>query len=192
MLPKINFELAGAHFTAVQVMIVVVSGLTMGGLVLLVYRTRLGSAMRATAQNPQVASLMGVNINRMISAAFVIGSALGALAGVMVSAYYGIAHYHMGFMLGLKAFTAAVLGGIGNLAGAMVGGFLLGMIEALGAGLYRRPDRRFPRQPLPGHLRLLRADCCADVPALRPVGRKDGGARMSEVARSAVGDRHRC
>ena len=106
----------------------------MGGLLLLVYRTKLGMAMRATAQNPAVASLMGVNINRVIAAAFIIGSALGALAGVMVGGYYEIAHYQMGFMLGLKAFTAAVLGGIGNLAGAMLGGILLGIIEALGAG----------------------------------------------------------
>ncbi|MGE5471876.1 MAG: branched-chain amino acid ABC transporter permease [Bacteroidota bacterium] len=134
LLPAVDFELAGTNFTAVQVIIVVVSALTMGGLLLLVYRTKLGMAMRATAQNPQVASLMGVNINRVISAAFVIGSALGALAGTMVGAYYEIAHYQMGFMLGLKAFTAAVLGGIGNLAGAMLGGVLLGIIEALGAG----------------------------------------------------------
>ena len=77
---------------------------------------------------------MGVNINTVISLTFVIGSALAAVAGLMVSAYYGIAHYFMGFMLGLKAFTAAVLGGIGNLAGAMLGGVLLGMIESLGAG----------------------------------------------------------
>ncbi|MGB9494874.1 MAG: branched-chain amino acid ABC transporter permease [Azonexus sp.] len=134
LLPKLNFEVAGAHFTVVQVVIVVVSALIMGGLVLLVYRTKLGMAMRATAQNPQVASLMGVNSNRVISAAFVIGSALAALAGVLVGSYYEIAHYQMGFMLGLKAFTAAVLGGIGNLAGAMAGGILLGIIEALGAG----------------------------------------------------------
>jgi branched-chain amino acid transport system permease protein len=119
---------------AVQVMIVLVSAITMGGLLFLVYRTKLGMAMRATAQNPAVASLMGVNINRVIAAAFVIGSALGALAGIMVGTYYEIAHYQMGFMLGLKAFTAAVLGGIGNLAGAMAGGILLGLIEALGAG----------------------------------------------------------
>ena len=134
LLPKINFELAGANFTAVQVMIVFVSAITMGSLILIVYRTKLGMAMRATAQNPAVASLMGVNINRVIAAAFVIGSALAAVAGVMVGSYYEIAHYQMGFMLGLKAFTAAVLGGIGNLAGAMVGGVLLGLIEALGAG----------------------------------------------------------
>ena len=134
LLPKMDFEMAGANFTAVQLIIVLVSSLTMGGLLLLVYRTKLGMAMRATSQNPAVASLMGVNINRVIAAAFVIGSALGALAGVMVGTYYEIAHYQMGFMLGLKAFTAAVLGGIGNLAGAMLGGVLLGIIEALGAG----------------------------------------------------------
>ena len=134
LLPKVNFELAGAHFTFIQVVIVLLSGATMAALLGLIYRTKLGMAMRATAQNPAVASLMGVNINRVIAAAFVIGSALGALAGVMVGTYYEIAHYQMGFMLGLKAFTAAVLGGIGNLAGAMLGGVLLGIIEALGAG----------------------------------------------------------
>ncbi|MBK7416562.1 MAG: branched-chain amino acid ABC transporter permease [Dechloromonas sp.] len=134
LLPKVDFEFAGANFTAVQVIIVAVSALTMGGLLFLVYRTKLGMAMRATSQNPAVASLMGVNINRVIAAAFIIGSALGVLAGIMVGTYYEIAHYQMGFMLGLKAFTAAVLGGIGNLAGAMLGGILLGLIEALGAG----------------------------------------------------------
>ena len=134
LLPKMDFEFAGANFTLIQIIIVLVSAATMGGLLLLVYRTKLGMAMRATAQNPAVASLMGVNINRVIAAAFVIGSALGAVAGVMVGTYYEIAHYQMGFMLGLKAFTAAVLGGIGNLAGAMLGGILLGIIEALGAG----------------------------------------------------------
>ena len=134
LLPKVDFEFAGANFTAVQVIIVAVSALTMGGLLFLVYRTKLGMAMRATSQNPAVASLMGVNINRVIAAAFIIGSALGALAGIMVGPYYETAHYQMGFMLGLKAFTAAVLGGIGNLAGAMLGGILLGLIEALGAG----------------------------------------------------------
>ena len=134
LVEKTQFEIAGASFTSVQVMIVLVAALSMGGLLFLVYRTRLGMAMRATAQNPAVAGLMGVNANRVISSAFVIGSALGAIAGVMVGTYYEIAHYQMGFMLGLKAFTAAVLGGIGNLAGAMAGGVLLGLIEALGAG----------------------------------------------------------
>ena len=106
----------------------------MFALVLLVHKTRLGRAMRATAQAPQIAGLMGVNVNTIVSLTFVIGSALAAVAGVMVSAYYGLAHYYMGFLLGLKAFSAAVLGGIGNLAGAMLGGLLLGVIESLGAG----------------------------------------------------------
>ncbi len=77
---------------------------------------------------------MGVDANRVIAATFIIGAALGAVAGVMYGTYYGIAHYTMGFTLGLKAFSAAVLGGIGNLAGAMLGGILLGLVEALGAG----------------------------------------------------------
>lgn len=134
IIEKVSYEVAGAHFSNVQVLIVVLAGLSMAGLLLLIYRTRLGMAMRATSQNLAVARLMGVDVDRVIAAAFVIGSAMGALAGFMVGAYYEIAHYQMGFMLGLKAFTAAVLGGIGNLAGAMLGGLLLGIIEALGAG----------------------------------------------------------
>jgi len=106
----------------------------MAALLLLVHRTRLGRAMRATAQSPELAGLMGINPNTVISFTFIIGAGLGAVAGVMVSAYYGLAHYYMGFLLGLKAFTAAVLGGIGNIAGAMLGGLLLGIIESLGAG----------------------------------------------------------
>ena len=111
-----------------------ISVVMMTGLTLVVYRTRLGVAMRATSENPQIAGLMGVDVNRVISLTFVIGAALGAVAGVMVGTYYGIAHYTMGALLGLKAFSAAVLGGIGNLAGAMLGGILLGVVEALGAG----------------------------------------------------------
>jgi branched-chain amino acid transport system permease protein len=90
--------------------------------------------MRATAENQKVAGLMGVNPNFVISATFMIGGTMAALAGVMMATNYGNAHFYMGFIPGLKAFTAAVLGGIGNLAGAMVGGMLLGLIEALGAG----------------------------------------------------------
>jgi len=124
----------GATITNIQIAIIGGSLAMMGGLLALVYRTKLGIAMRATAQNQQVAGLMGIDINRVIALTFVIGAGLGAVAGVMVGSYYGIAHYQMGFLLGLKAFSAAVLGGIGNLGGAMVGGLLLGVIEALGAG----------------------------------------------------------
>jgi branched-chain amino acid transport system permease protein len=128
------YNIFGASMTDLQMIIVAMAALLMAALVFVVQRTRLGMAMRATAQNPQVAGLMGIDINVVISAAFVIGAALAAVAGLMVMSYYGIAHYYMGFLLGLKAFTAAVLGGIGNLAGAMLGGILLGIIEALGAG----------------------------------------------------------
>jgi branched-chain amino acid transport system permease protein len=124
----------GATITNVQIVIIVTSIVMMAGLLGLVYRTKLGIAMRATSQNQAVAGLMGININTVISLTFVIGAALGAVAGVMVGTYYGIAQYQMGFILGLKAFSAAVLGGIGNLGGAMLGGVLLGVIEALGAG----------------------------------------------------------
>jgi branched-chain amino acid transport system permease protein len=106
----------------------------MAALAFMVYRTKLGAAMRATAQSAQVAGLMGIDSNKIIAATFVIGAAMAAVAGVMVASYYGIAHYTMGAPLGLKAFCAAVLGGIGNLPGAMLGGILLGVVEALGAG----------------------------------------------------------
>jgi branched-chain amino acid transport system permease protein len=129
-----TYEFGGAVVTDLQVLIVGLAATLMGGLLWMVHRTRLGLAMRATSQNLAVAGLMGVDANRIIVAAFVIGAALAAVAGLMVSSYYGIAHYYMGFMLGLKAFTAAVLGGIGHLGGAMLGGLLLGLIEALGAG----------------------------------------------------------
>ncbi|MEW5893066.1 MAG: branched-chain amino acid ABC transporter permease [Pseudomonadota bacterium] len=134
LLPKGQYEVLGAHVSNLQIFIVVLSILVMLGLWFMVQKTRLGRAMRATAQSRAVAQLMGVNVNSVIAATFVIGSALAAVAGVMVSAYYGLAHYYMGFLLGLKAFSAAVLGGIGNIAGAMLGGLLLGVIEALGAG----------------------------------------------------------
>jgi branched-chain amino acid transport system permease protein len=134
LLPATSHTLAGATVSDLQIFIVLLAAAIMAGLLALVHRTRLGRAMRATSQNPEMAGLMGVNINTVISITFVIGSALAAVAGIMVAAYYGIAHYFMGFMLGLKAFTAAVLGGIGNLAGAMLGGLLLGVIESLGAG----------------------------------------------------------
>jgi len=129
-----NFDIGGATITSVQIAIMLISTLLMAGLALLIYRTRLGTAMRATAQNLQVAGLMGIDANRIIALTFIIGAGLAAVAGVMVGTYYGIAHYTMGGNLGLKAFAAAVLGGIGNVPGAMLGGILLGLVEALGAG----------------------------------------------------------
>jgi branched-chain amino acid transport system permease protein len=134
ILPATRYQFLGASISLLQIAIVALALAIMAGLWLLVEKTRLGRAMRATAQSREVAELMGVNVDRVISATFVVGAAIAAIAGVMVSAYYGLAHYYMGFMLGLKAFSAAVLGGIGNIAGAMLGGLLLGVIEALGAG----------------------------------------------------------
>ncbi len=134
IIPLTTYGFAGATITSVQLTIVGLCFAMMAGLAALVYRTRLGTAMRATAQNPQVARLMGVDVNRVIAATFIIGAGLGAVAGVMIGTYYGVAQYTMGSVLGLKAFAAAVLGGIGNIPGAMVGGLLLGVVEALGAG----------------------------------------------------------
>jgi branched-chain amino acid transport system permease protein len=134
LLPSEPFHVGGAVINTVQILILVITAATLAGLMYLVNYTKLGRAMRATAENPRVAGLMGVRPDMVISATFVIGAALAALAGVMYVANYGSASHTMGFLPGLKAFTAAVFGGIGNLAGAMVGGVLLGLIEALGAG----------------------------------------------------------
>ncbi|GAB3356431.1 MULTISPECIES: branched-chain amino acid ABC transporter permease [Giesbergeria] len=126
--------LDGVFITPVQIIILLVSATLMVALLFLVNKTSLGRAMRATAENHRVASLMGVDTNRIISITFILGSALAAIAGMMYAANYGVAHYAMGFIPGLKAFTAAVLGGIGNLAGAVVGGLVLGLVESIGAG----------------------------------------------------------
>jgi branched-chain amino acid transport system permease protein len=129
-----TYFIGGAAITTVQIAILAICLTLMASLAILVYRTPLGTAMRATAQNAQVAGLMGIDINRVIAITFVIGAGLGAVAGVLFGTYYGIAQYTMGSVLGLKAFSAAVLGGIGNIPGAMLGGVLLGVVEALGAG----------------------------------------------------------
>ncbi|MBV8125009.1 MAG: branched-chain amino acid ABC transporter permease [Paucibacter sp.] len=134
LLPTTPFDLGGPVITVTQVVILVTTVVVLGGLLFLVNHTKLGRAMRATAENPRVAGLMGVKPDFIISATFVIGATLAALAGLMWAANYGTVQHSMGFMPGLKAFTAAVLGGIGNLSGAMVGGVLLGLIEAIGAG----------------------------------------------------------
>lgn len=134
LLPTDPFDLGGPVITVTQCLILGLTVVILAGLMYLVNFTKLGRAMRATAENPRVAGLMGVKPDFIISTTFVIGAALAAVAGLMWAANYGTVQHTMGFMPGLKAFTAAVLGGIGNLAGAMVGGMLLGLIEALGAG----------------------------------------------------------
>ncbi|MDC8760973.1 branched-chain amino acid ABC transporter permease, partial [Janthinobacterium fluminis] len=126
--------LGGALISQTQVLLLVLAAASMGALVLLVEKTKMGRAMRATAENPRVAGLMGVDSNRVIVATFAIGAALAAVAGVMWGANYSSIQFAMGFVPGLKAFSAAVLGGIGNIYGAMIGGIVLGIIESLGAG----------------------------------------------------------
>lgn len=134
LMPRTPFEIGGAVITPTQVLILGMTAVTLAILMWLVNYTKLGRAMRATAENPRVASLMGIKPNTVISATFVIGAVLAAVAGVMWAANYGTVQHTMGFLPGLKAFTAAVFGGIGNLGGAVVGGILLGLIESLGAG----------------------------------------------------------
>lgn len=134
VMPPESFNIAGALISQTQILLLVLATISMIALVLLVERTRMGRAMRAVAENPRVAGLMGVDSNRVIVFTFAIGAALAAVAGVMWGANYSSAQFAMGFVPGLKAFSAAVLGGIGNIYGAMVGGILLGIIESLGAG----------------------------------------------------------
>ncbi len=133
LLPSEGFSVFGAYVSPVQTFILGASILIMVGLHFFVAKTRLGKAMRATSEDRVMAGLVGININRVISATFMIGSALAAVAGVMVTLYYGVVHFFMGYLAGIKAFTAAVLGGIGSIPGAMVGGFVLGLIENFGA-----------------------------------------------------------
>ena len=134
LLPSEPYFIGGAVINTTQIVILVVTVVALASLMFLVNKTRLGRAMRATAENPRVAGLMGVRPDTVISATFIIGATLAAVAGVMWAANYGTVQHSMGFLPGLKAFTAAVFGGIGNLAGAMVGGVLLGLIESFGAG----------------------------------------------------------
>jgi branched-chain amino acid transport system permease protein len=134
LLPTTTYDIAGASISSLQLAIILICLLMMAGLALIIYRSRLGIAMRATAENSDIARLMGINVDQVIALTFVIGAALAAVAGLLVGMYYGMAHYTMGAMLGMKAFSAAVLGGIGNIPGAMIGGILLGLVEALGTG----------------------------------------------------------
>jgi len=134
VMPSDSLNLMGALITPTQVMLLALAAICMIALVLLVEKTKMGRAMRATAENPRIAGLMGVDANRVIVFTFAIGATLAAVAGVMWGANYSSAQFAMGFVPGLKAFSAAVLGGIGNIYGAMLGGILLGLIESLGAG----------------------------------------------------------
>jgi branched-chain amino acid transport system permease protein len=127
-----GFQFMSVRMTYLQLFIILSSIVLTIALRLFVRKTRMGKAMRAVAQDKTMASLVGINIDTIISLTFIIGSGLAAVAGLMVAMYYGLVNYSIGYMAGIKAFTAAVLGGIGSIRGAMFGGLLLGLVESLG------------------------------------------------------------
>lgn len=134
LLPTSPIEVAGVFMAPKQLIILAAAAILMVAVRWLVEKTPFGRQMRAVSESPQLASLMGISADRVIGWTFMLGAALAAIAGVLMALNYNIAHFTMGFLPGLKAFTAAVLGGIGNVPGAMLGGLLLGLVESLGAG----------------------------------------------------------
>ncbi len=130
VIPNPTLHIGHVEIAAKQILVIVCAVAMMAALQAIVYRTRIGKAMRATAQDREAAQLMGIDVNKTIAITFLIGSALAGAAGFVSGVYYGTTWFFNGFSAGLKAFTAAVLGGIGNIAGAMLGGFLIGLIEA--------------------------------------------------------------
>lgn len=131
VVPNPSLSIAGLNVSVQQIFVVALAVVMMLALQLFIHNTRMGRAMRATAQDRDAAQLMGINVNTTIMVTFLIGSALAGVAGVVSGAYYQSTWFFNGFGAGLKAFTAAILGGIGNIAGAMLGGFLIGVIESL-------------------------------------------------------------
>ena len=134
IVPSTQWQLGHVTVTFLQLLIWCSSTLMMLGLQWLVMATRLGKAMRATAQDMTACLLLGIPVNRIISITFMLGSAFAAFGGVLFGLQYGTINFHDGYLIGMKAFTAAVLGGIGNIPGAMVGGLFLGLIEGFAAG----------------------------------------------------------
>ncbi len=134
VIPNKLFPIGPVFFSLIQAIVFLVSIGLMLFLTWFVKNTSMGRAMRSTAENPEASLLMGVSVNRVIRMTFVLGSALGAVAGALFAMYYGSINFHDGYLAGIKAFTAAVLGGIGSIPGAMLGGILLGLFEALAAG----------------------------------------------------------
>ncbi|MCB4755902.1 MAG: branched-chain amino acid ABC transporter permease [Elusimicrobia bacterium] len=140
VLPFTQISFGAVRLSLIQLIILLSSLMLMGLLWLLINTTKIGQAMRACAQDREAAELVGIPVNRIISLTFFIGAALGGAAGILYSLYYGSIKYNMGFVPGMKAFTAAVLGGIGNVPGAMLGGLLLGVSEAMGAAFLNEAE----------------------------------------------------
>lgn len=134
-LPQVNYAIGGAVLRMREILIWGISIVLMGGLTYFVRYTKLGKAMRATAQDPEAARMMGVDVDRVVMTAFFLGSAMAGACGMIYGLYYNLAKVDIGFAAGLRAFTAAVLGGIGNVPGAMLGGVVIGLIESLGGQL---------------------------------------------------------
>ncbi len=134
-LPELGFLLpVREYINSTQFIILITTSVIMVALTLLIKFTKIGKSMRATAQDKTMAQLVGVNINQVISVTFIIGSALAAVGGVLICSYMGQINYYIGFVAGIKAFVAAVLGGIGSIPGAVLGSFILGWTESLGTG----------------------------------------------------------
>ena len=133
ILPRIVLNIFGIPVPIMRIIIVLTSIVMMISLHFFIRKTRVGTAIRAVAIDQDAAKLMGIDVNKVVMIVFLIGPALGGAAGLMVGVYYGHINFNMGWIYGLKAFTAAILGGIGNIPGAMVGGIILGVVEALGA-----------------------------------------------------------
>jgi len=129
-----RFDFGMVTISYLQIMIVSLTAVLLVGLNLLVFKTKVGMAMRATAQDKTMSALVAIGSNKIISLTFAIGAGLACAAGMMYGLYYGSVRYDMGFVPGIKAFAAAVLGGIGNITGAMIGGLIIGMVEIFGAG----------------------------------------------------------
>jgi len=132
LIPNIHLHWGGIHVTLLQLVILILSLVLMGVLYYVIQKTLFGAAIRATALDKDTAALMGINFNKVIFFIFTLGPALGAITGVMVGMYYRQISFTMGWNYGLKAFTATILGGIGNLPGAMFGGLILGLLEMFG------------------------------------------------------------
>ena len=135
-MPSVSWEIGGATFRLREVLIWCVALVLMAGLHLFVNRTRLGKAMRATAQDAEAARMMGIDVDRVIITAFFLGSALAGAAALIFGLYYNYTSFIIGYSAGLRAFTAAVLGGIGSVTGAMIGGVIIGLVEALGGQVF--------------------------------------------------------